>query len=1123
MGPDENFDEEKKIQELIRKIPQDLGDLTEAVVRLRIEYVKRLRELSRTYGVDFTEEALESFLKRPYAILPKSGERNEFYVAVPKFVDFQVGYLDHSTDSFNVFVITKYTQWLGQAIPDDLREELDFKKPEPITVTDGVISFPEEYEPVVAQRYGGYLTSISKGKARIRPGNEFDLIAEIIDNGSLPFVPKQVSEVDLREPQVKFELKGKYSYQRDAFDTFLKYGATGIFWMPGSGKTFIGMFILDSLKGSKLVVCPGKTMIEQWKSDIAEWSPRLKEELETGDLEIVTYHAYPKIRGKDYVCVIFDECHRLPADTFSRMATIKAKYRAGLSATPFREDGRSVAYDEPVLCRIKGKVRIGKIGPLVESYLSKGETIKDVSGLEVLSLDFGSGKLMWKEVSQVSQHRHNDNIRKISLTSGREIKVTDKHSVMAVGDNFNIIPKRAGELKKDDVLLAPRKEMTEKTSQISPLIARLLGRYVADGCMNSRRGEGYQVVFSAGSREEGEGIAEDLGKLGLNPHIHRDREAFRVTCSNKKAYSLFSGHIPPDMKAHTKRVPDIILNSPPAIMREYWDGYWDGDAGVTVNRELASDHLYLLGMVGTDCYVSKSRNEGTFKFPDGHEITQSCLRYVVTESQGKSPFRYLPWEFVERSFLPVLTQRRKGGAMKKARSFSLETFPRRIGIEADNRLRLLVVAKEKGEVTTSIVSEVLKKKRGTAQAYLKKMGFKGLIERHRIGHKHLGEAVWKLTELGEVLVRRYRGMKQLFEGDFSFVRVKGNIGVNYEHEYVYDLNVPNSQTFVAGCGGILCHNTNYIFSLTGYPIGLDWKALVKLLGKTFHEVDVYILKNEREKLARVMELVDPERKTQIFCDGIELGKKISQKLRVPFVYGETKNRLETLRKEPVVVISRVGDLGVSIKDLEHLVEADFLMGSRTQELSRSTRLFHSMAKIKHHDILFTEDEFYLYRKRLHGLVERGFKINVQRFVRRPIVEAPARRPHVPRRTVERVPKIREPTEEERKVAAPFIQRKLKEIERVVNELTPNQRRILKFMTIAKRSPKSKIARALGIEDVNADVDGLVKLELLRKHPKHGFFYNLGRKVTSDLLAFKASAVDIKDAVKQIEKLIKEWE
>ena len=94
MEADEKFDEEKKIQELIRKIPQDLGDLTEAVIRLRIEYVKRLRDLSRTYGVDFTEEALEGFLKRPYAILPKSGERNEFYVAVPKFVDFQVGYLD---------------------------------------------------------------------------------------------------------------------------------------------------------------------------------------------------------------------------------------------------------------------------------------------------------------------------------------------------------------------------------------------------------------------------------------------------------------------------------------------------------------------------------------------------------------------------------------------------------------------------------------------------------------------------------------------------------------------------------------------------------------------------------------------------------------------------------------------------------------------------------------------------------------------------------------------------------------------------------------------------------------------------------------------------------------------
>ncbi len=42
---------------------------------------------------------------------------------------------------------------------------------------------------------------------------------------------------------------------------------------------------------------------------------------------------------REYDCIILDEAHHAPADTFYKLAEgIKAKYRFGLSATPFRED-----------------------------------------------------------------------------------------------------------------------------------------------------------------------------------------------------------------------------------------------------------------------------------------------------------------------------------------------------------------------------------------------------------------------------------------------------------------------------------------------------------------------------------------------------------------------------------------------------------------------------------------------------------------------------------------------------------------------------------------------------------------------------------------------------------------
>ena len=54
---------------------------------------------------------------------------------------------------------------------------------------------------------------------------------------------------------------------------------------------------------------------------------------------------YPESVFKDFGFVIYDECHRLGAETFSR-ALLKTgcKYTLGLSATPNRADGLSKVF-----------------------------------------------------------------------------------------------------------------------------------------------------------------------------------------------------------------------------------------------------------------------------------------------------------------------------------------------------------------------------------------------------------------------------------------------------------------------------------------------------------------------------------------------------------------------------------------------------------------------------------------------------------------------------------------------------------------------------------------------------------------------------------------------------------
>lgn len=136
----------------------------------------------------------------------------------------------------------------------------------------------------------------------------------------------------------------------------------------------------------------------------------------------------------------------------------------------------------------------------------------------------------------------------------------------------------------------------------------------------------------------------------------------------------------------------------------------------------------------------------------------------------------------------------------------------------------------------------------------------------------------------------------------------------------------------------------------------------------------------REKLIILDELLKRDLgKTMIFCDSLDLGDEISKKYGIPFVHGETKSRLEVINKNDRLVISRVGDEGISIPALDTLIEIDFLGGSRYQALQRVGRLSHRLIQADQepsvHHVLVTEEEVEKYGKRILSFYDKGFKVD----------------------------------------------------------------------------------------------------------------------------------------------------
>lgn len=327
-------------------------------------------------------------------------------------------------------------------------------------------------------------------------------------------------------------------------------------------------------------------------------------------------------------------------------------------------------------------------------------------------------------------------------------------------------------------------------------------------------------------------------------------------------------------------------------------------------------------------------------------------------------------------------------------------------------------------------------------------------------------------------------------------------------------------------------NENLIIALTGKPCAADWATIMGKLGREYHEVNVTILPTDKAKLDKVEELFDSTKVTWIFCDSIALGEQVAKKYDIPHAHGGDKDALEIMMTSKQCVVSRVGDYGISRKDLQRVIEIDFLGKSRGQEVQRSGRILHSLASSKRHDILMTEEEFEKFGMRLDGLVEKGYKVNLitsgarltsisRDFIMSHTRHVPHGRSYAPKQIKEKAERKPRMSEEDKEISKGFIKRKVESIRKEINDLSPQQRRILKYLIISRGAYSGKMSEAVGFE-VNDHLKKLIDNRFVVKYESTIIRYNIKNKVRDDLKQYKATSTDIGEAVKEIEGIIRDW-
>jgi superfamily II DNA or RNA helicase len=169
--------------------------------------------------------------------------------------------------------------------------------------------------------------------------------------------PIEVIDNRLELDPVEFDFHGTLRpLQADAVADVLKREQGTLSAPTGSGKTCMGLFIIAQRKQPALIIVHVRTLVDQWVAAIDKFLDIPADEVGIiggGKFRIGTRVTVALIQSLytrlDDVTphighILVDEAHRTPSRVFTEAVdAFPAKYRLGLTATPWRRDGLSKA------------------------------------------------------------------------------------------------------------------------------------------------------------------------------------------------------------------------------------------------------------------------------------------------------------------------------------------------------------------------------------------------------------------------------------------------------------------------------------------------------------------------------------------------------------------------------------------------------------------------------------------------------------------------------------------------------------------------------------------------------------------------------------------------------------
>lgn len=254
---------------------------------------------------------------------------------------------------------------------------------------------------------------------------------------SVPYETRTSSGYAVTFPQ-HIKLK---DYQKPFVEEMLEYAEVhGDFVAKaatGSGKTIMGLAVLQRRGRSAAIVVDQENLMEQWVARIHQFLGLTPDQIGIVQgptatwedkpiticmVQTLTQREYPQEFYDNFGTVVFDECHSVGAPTFSRaLLAFSAAVRIGLSATPDRRDElrKMLAWN------------LGETGPELASKPARS-SVYVLEGEGVYSWASNNSKLMSRFVSEIAA----DGRRNLLLAEAIKWLYDSGRDVLVVGDRI---------------------------------------------------------------------------------------------------------------------------------------------------------------------------------------------------------------------------------------------------------------------------------------------------------------------------------------------------------------------------------------------------------------------------------------------------------------------------------------------------------------------------------------------------------------------------------------------------------------------------------------------------------------------------------------------------------------